>query len=83
VLFIKRGNVVVNFDLMTDAEYAPSKQQTPAKLTLNFAAPQPASVGASDWSVEARQVQFTGKEADSVWKAIGILSNPDSKQLRG
>lgn len=66
------GTRALNMDLLMDAAYDPAKE----RLELRFSGPQPASVAASDWTVEAYQVVLKGTEAADCWEWISYQSTP-------
>jgi len=53
----------------------------PAKVTLKFAAPSPASVGASDWSVEPYEVTLRGADADVAARWLNFNVAPSDPAL--
>jgi hypothetical protein len=56
------GDQWLNMDLLVRAERV-RKSEPSEKLTLQFSAPSPASVGASDWSIEPFTVHLAGEDA--------------------
>ena len=50
-------------DLLVDAQVVAAGVGRGMTLKLRFAAPRPASVGASDWAVEPYEVPSTGDDA--------------------
>jgi hypothetical protein len=56
------GDQWLNMDLLVRAERV-RKSEPSKKLTLQFSAPSPASVGASDWSIEPFTVHLAGEDA--------------------
>jgi hypothetical protein len=70
---------VINLDLVTDVQWRASKERPDATvrwLEITFAAPNPASVGSSDWATGCRMVKLPDtKETHTVWQHILMFSD--------
>jgi hypothetical protein len=49
-------------------------------LVLKFVAPMPASVGASDWTVEPYEVRLTGENATAAFEWLFVKSDREIKK---
>jgi hypothetical protein len=71
---VKLGYRVLNLDLLIEARTIPGGKP---KLTLVFAGPQPASVGASAWTVESCEVHLEGPAAIAMLEYLDRLIDED------
>jgi hypothetical protein len=68
-VFICIGERMVNAAMITDVAWE-KRRMGDRVLRVYLAAPDPASVGASDWSSEARSLTFDGEDAGALWNCL-------------
>jgi hypothetical protein len=83
MMLVKVANRIVNLDLLieatsthTESSMARDGTMTPSipALLMRFAGPQPASVGATDWTVESYEIALFGPIAVAMGRYLESLA---------